>query len=109
MHGHIEVSKLLLHESSVEEANEEDNCGTTPLMEAARFGFLSLIELLIQFAQANLKEVNKQGLNCLHIAAEAGETESVRVLVEKYGMDVNSKAEPLGMTALHWAAKVVWT
>lgn len=72
--------------------NEGDACGNTPLMEALRGGYLDTAKLLIS-AQACLTTKDVIGRTGLHLAAEAGRTEMVEVLVCTYGMDVNSTSE----------------
>jgi len=108
MHGHKEVVTLLLtQEPALFNINDEDQCGTTPLMDAARFGFTTLVKLLIDHFGADLASVNKLGMNCLHIASEAGQTEIIELLVTKYAMDVNRTSSLSGLTPLHWAVKVI--
>jgi ankyrin repeat protein len=107
MHGHAEVARVLItQEERLFNVNEADHCGTTPVMDACRFGFSLLVKLLLSEFKAELTQVNKLGMNCLHIASEAGQTEIIKLLVKEYGMDVNIPASPSGLTPLHWAVKV---
>src|SRR5665811_1620291 len=106
MHGHLEVAKLLVEEEGVEHANEEDHCGTSPVMDACRFGFQDLIDFLKECTQADLTKCNQQGLNCLDIAAESGQSKTIKLLVGKYNMDINRRTDSLLFSPLHWAAKV---
>ncbi|CAL8100952.1 unnamed protein product [Orchesella dallaii] len=105
MHGHLEVLKLLVAGCSSLELNEEDNCGTTPLMEACRFGFMEIIEYLIVEVGIDPQAVNKNGVGLLHVAAEANQGDVIKVLVNKYQVDINAASEQLLMTPLHWAAR----
>jgi len=108
MHGNLEVSKLLVQESSISEINQADQCGTTPIMEACRFGYLELIDYLIEYTHADLNRCNMQGLACIHIAAEAGQSEVIKLLTSKYGVDIDMQTDHLNMSPLHWAAKVLF-
>lgn len=80
--------------------NEGDACGNTPLMEALRGGYLDTAKLLIN-AQACLTAKDVIGRTALHLAAEAGKTETVEVLVSTYGMDVNSASDKGGEITLY--------
>lgn len=110
MHGHLEVTKLLIEHSSEENIKEADHCGTTPLMDACRCGFLDIVHLFVTRkggSEEDLFVQNKTGQNCLHVAAETGQSRMVQELVTKYGMNVNFPTDRFGkLTALHWAAKV---
>lgn len=61
-------------------------------MEALRGGHLDTAKLLIN-AQSCLTAKDVIGRTGLHLAAEAGRTEMVEVLVSTYGMDVNSTSD----------------
>lgn len=113
MHGHLEVTRLLIEDSSLppeEQVLIVDSCGTTPIMECCRFGHVELLKYLVGLGQEDgnfLQVCNSQGQNCLAIAAEAGQTNVVRSLIGTYGMDVDQPSKGgEKMTALHWSAKV---
>ena len=108
MHGHENVTRLLLtQDDAIFNIQDSDQCGTTPVMDACRFGFNQLVQLLVSEFKADLNQVNKLGMNCLHVASEAGQTETIELLVKTYGMSVHFPASPSGLTPLHWAVKVV--
>lgn len=106
MHGHLDTVKILTRGSSQQMLNEEDNCGSTPLMDACRFGFPDIAQFLIDECSVNPSSVNKNGVGLLHVSAEADQSEMIRVLVEKYKLDLNLQSHLLSFTPLHWAARV---
>jgi len=125
MHGNLDATKYILSKyselsqliSSIQDKldeekiywNASDNCGSTPVMDAVRFGFIQILQVLLnqnEKPELLLNRLNKAGQNCLHVAAEAGQCEIIRFIVQKNYVDVNSTSEQFGMTALHWATKV---
>ncbi|XP_021967730.1 ankyrin repeat domain-containing protein 16-like isoform X1 [Folsomia candida] len=107
MHGHLEVSQLLLNHQPdpAEDINTPDHCGITPLMDACRFGYLHIFNYLLKLG-GNLHQINQQGQNCLHVAAEAGQTSLIEELVNNCGMNVDEPAQDdAKMRPLQWAAK----
>lgn len=84
--------------------DEQDNCGSTPLMDASRSGHTNIMELLINVHQADIYKNDILGRNSLHLAAQANSLEAINYLITTCKMDPNS----LSMnheTALHLAAK----
>jgi len=105
MHGHLDVVKLLTAESSQQSVGEEDNCGSSPLMDACRCGFMRIAEFFIDEVGISSKTLNKNGVGLLHVSAEANQPEIVEVLVKRYQIDINQRSELLSFTPLHWAAR----
>jgi hypothetical protein len=65
--------------------------GWTPLMTAARHGYLPIVEMLLEYgANVNAREID--GWSPLMIAAENGHPEVVRVLIEN-GADVKTQGK----------------
>ena len=53
-------------------------------------------------SRADLTITNSSCLNALHLASQGNFPNIIVYLVEKYGIDINSKDDK-GNTALHWA------
>jgi len=104
MHGHMAVTEMLL-ELNPMLVDARDSCNTSPLMDACRFGFLDLMELLILKYKADISLENSLGMKCLHIAAQAGQLAVITSLVRNHSMEVNM-ATRLGHTPLHYAIRV---
>ena len=73
--------------------------GTTPLISAAAAGHIKTLRLLLH-EKADTSKTNWYG-TALHCAAEAGQCESIRVLLDT-GLDVDCR-DPFGRTSLHCA------
>ena len=65
-------SQRILHEWT----NEKTDEGFTPLHLAAFRGNLKIIDLFVSYG-ADITLKNKQGLNCLHIAAQGDQAASL--------------------------------
>lgn len=84
--------------------------GNTPLHSACRWGYLGCAEDLLTPAPQDLltpppqdlEQWNYNGKRCVHIAAERGDVDILRLLVAK-GADINSREGTAGQTALHIA------
>ena len=81
------------------EIDAETKMGTTPLISAAAAGNIKIIQLLLR-EKADTRKTNWYG-TALHCAAEAGQCESIRVLLDT-GMDVDCR-DPFERTSLHCA------
>lgn len=85
-----------------------DSCGSTPFLDAVRSGDLQTIQFFIDRDSACLKDRNRIGLGCLHVAAEANQADALLHLFS-YSLDINAKVEVDGMckgqTPLHFAFK----
>ena len=103
MHGKIESVKFLLEKGVYSDA--KDSCGGTPLMDAFRFGFVAIAELLINTNLVLLDQVDNLGRYCLHIAAQSGHVVSLNYLVEKLCVNINLRTQISGYTVFHLIAK----
>lgn len=83
-----------------------DNDRTTTLMYALRGGNRETIQAILSRADNLSKQINTNNLigdDLLMAAAQGGDTDSVRLLLDK-GMNVNAVSGMTGMTPLHYAA-----
>lgn len=74
---------------------------STPLHWATRQGHLKMVVILVQHG-ADPTISDGEGCNCLHLAAQFGNTSIVAYLLAK-GIDINTP-DSNGMTALMWSA-----
>lgn len=104
MHGCLEVVKVLLERCNYE-PDSRDKCGVTPFMDAIQNGHLDIARLLLEKHKACFTAKDALGSEPLHQAAVTAQDDALRFLVVDLGVDVNSKATPLQLTVLHYAAK----
>ena len=76
--GNTDMVRSLLSAPGVD-VNATDETGSTPLIEAARFGHDNICRMLIA-AGANLKAKDKDGKTALQLAIQGNHDEVVRVL-----------------------------
>lgn len=81
--------------------DQPDACGSTPLMDSVRRGISSHLAILVQHGHS-VQAVDTFDRNSLHLAAQAGQVELVRELVEHYGLAVD-ELDKTRMTPLHYA------
>ncbi|OJD33069.1 ankyrin repeat protein [Diplodia corticola] len=81
-------------------------CGDTPLHLAVEHGCVGIVENLLknQTNPADADAVNSKKQSAIHIAAEKGRSDVVRLLVE-YSKNLNARDDEMGWTALHLAAQ----
>ena len=78
--GNADTVRTLLASPNVD-VNGVDDHGSTPLIQAARFGHDEVVTALL-IAKADMKLKNDEGKTALMLAAEGGHEETVRVLTE---------------------------
>lgn len=81
--------------------NIKNNQGLQAIHYASYRGNIELIELLIQH-NSEYSNVNYNGLNVIHMAAQGNQPQSIILFKEKYNMNINI-IDRLGSTPLHWA------
>jgi len=78
--GNADTVRALLASPNVD-VNGVDEHGSTPLIEAARFGHDDVVTALL-IAKADVKVKNDEGKTALMLAAEGGHDETVRILTQ---------------------------
>ncbi|XP_041936797.1 ankyrin repeat domain-containing protein 16 isoform X1 [Alosa sapidissima] len=104
LHGCEDVVQILLERSEYER-DSRDSCGVTPFMDAVRSGHISTARLLLEKHQASPIAVDVLGVPPLHQVCVTGQEGALRYLVQELGVDVNTRATNMQLTALHYATK----
>ena len=104
MHGKIDAVKFLL---SIDETMlyEKDVCGTTPLMDAFRFGHVEIAKYLLSNYKLDILTTDKMGCMCIHVAAQNNQQKSFQYLISKHGVEISQPCNRSMLTPLHFAAK----
>jgi len=107
LHGRTKVVQFLVDVCKIP-LTIKDSCGSCPLIDACRSGDPRTIQACLLNLSFSESAVDKRGFNCLHAAAEAGQSDSIRFLVKSLNFDVNRKVEEIKslfyqQTALHVA------
>nr|XP_053654674.1 serine/threonine-protein phosphatase 6 regulatory ankyrin repeat subunit B-like [Cherax quadricarinatus] len=99
--GHIDCVKILL---AATDPNCQDDDGWTPLHCAARRNHSGVLQVLLNDSRCDPSLPSKvKGVTVLHIAAEAGHDDCVKMLLDA-GADVNCQDDD-GQTPLYYAVK----
>ncbi|XP_067930587.1 ankyrin repeat domain-containing protein 16-like [Watersipora subatra] len=106
IHGRFEATQLLLSPPCAYNVDTRDSCGSSPLTDSLRKGFVSIAELLIK-SGASFLITNTLGRNCYHIVAETGEVVSLQFLSQHTGnvKTYINQFDSRGTACLHLAAK----
>ncbi|XP_064174583.1 ankyrin repeat domain-containing protein 16 isoform X1 [Anguilla rostrata] len=104
LHGCEDVVRILLDRCGYQ-PDCRDSCGVTPFTDAVRTGSVAVARLLLDKHQASPSAADCLGAQPLHQAALTAQEGALRFLVEELGVDVNSRATDMQLTALHYAAK----
>ncbi|KAH9498315.1 Ankyrin repeat domain-containing protein 33B, partial [Bulinus truncatus] len=87
-----------------EEINERDRCGRTGLSHLCSAGLTPALEMLIDVPELDVNLPDKEGNTPLILAAQAGHTDAVRLLLQDFKGIRIDQPNRLGMTALLKAA-----
>jgi ankyrin repeat protein len=98
--GHVEIVKLLLSKKA--NPNSKSFSGYTPLWSASLAGHKDVLKALVE-GGSDINELGKDGFSPLNIAANAGHHEIVNFLMDRKGLNLNTR-DTSGMSALHHAA-----
>ncbi|KAF1315574.1 Tkl protein kinase, partial [Globisporangium splendens] len=102
VNGHLEILDYLVSEEGLE-VDVTNEFGVTPLCAAVLKGNLSIMEYLISNgADVNFKMAEDRDFTYLHFAAENGDEEATRMLIEN-NADIDAQ-DSFGYTPLHIAA-----
>ncbi|KAL2087360.1 hypothetical protein ACEWY4_016188 [Coilia grayii] len=104
MHGCEDVVRILLERCEYG-PDSKDSCGVTPFMDAVRSGHVNVARLLLEKHQASPVAVDVLGVPPLHQVCVTAQEGALCYLVQELGVDVNTKATKMQLTALHYAAK----
>jgi ankyrin repeat protein len=96
----LKVVRLLL-QAGADVNSQEDDSGSTPLMETLRHGYMELVPVLLD-AGADINAKKNNGVTPLMYAAQGGSPEAVRLLLGA-GADID-RQDSNGWTALSNAA-----
>lgn len=77
--------------------------GSTPVHEAAKKGYVEVLDKMLE-RKPDVTIRDSKGSTALQLSARNGHSETVRVLVEKGGADVQERNATTGWVALHEAA-----
>lgn len=102
-HNRSEILKLFVGDSILRESKEK-NSGYTPLLVAAKMGQTLCCEIIVK-AGANVHATDNNGYNVLHLAAQNGTSELVKMFVnDKALLEAKSNAATVNATPLMIAA-----
>jgi ankyrin repeat protein len=73
------------------DVNEVDADGRTPLLLATQKGYLSVIQVLLNHPQINLRAQDQWGSTALHKAAKQGHLAVIKLLLARPNTDINIK------------------
>ncbi|KAE8406841.1 ankyrin repeat-containing domain protein [Aspergillus pseudonomiae] len=102
MNGHSAVVWLLLCRNGTE-ISVKDRTGLIPLQHAARYGNISVLQILLAESKVpNYKDDSRGSL--LSHAAKCGQAAATEMLMARYNMSPDEPVE-LGGTSLIWAIR----
>ncbi|XP_071086322.1 ankyrin-3-like, partial [Haliotis cracherodii] len=100
--GDIETVREVLAQDKLD-INSSSKNGETPVMMAARAGYVELVDFLVKKG-ADMSLVNSGGDNILHQACRGGDIETVKTVLAQDKLDINSRSKN-GETPVMMAAR----
>ena len=80
------IKQILTEEPNLVDGQTKD--GVPLALYAAKVGDLAIVKYIVEYSRASMNTVDEANRNILHYAAENGDVEMNRYLVEKVGMDI---------------------
>ena len=102
MDGHLNLCKVLIEKHKFD-IDVPDNDGWTAVHYSARYGSYELLRYFAEMG-VDIYLKNKNGSNCLHIAAMYGHLNLCKLLTDKHNFDIHMAADD-GWTAVHHSAR----
>ncbi|KAG5578546.1 hypothetical protein H5410_058680 [Solanum commersonii] len=105
IHGNVSALKLLIEERPVsgQDLKIQNKDGNTALHEAARFGQLKIVKVMVSLDSEILFERNSKGETPIYVAAAHGEKEVFAFLADNNMCDEFTMTRNDGSTVLHAA------
>lgn len=85
-----EIAEFLLLKGAP--PNAQDVFGDTPLMDALKYSSADVVEKLLLHPRINVKLANNDGQTALHVAAERGNADVIKKIIEK-GAEIDKRDE----------------
>ncbi|CAG5115298.1 unnamed protein product [Candidula unifasciata] len=105
MDGDLDAIAAIVEDNPTEEEiNERDRCGRTGLSHLCSTGLAPALELLTDLPELDVNLPDKEGNTPLILAAQAGHTDAVRIMLQYFKGIRIDQPNRLGMTALMKAA-----
>jgi ankyrin repeat protein len=115
-HGHKEIVAYLI-EKEIDvnqggkrvklegEAKEDDESGSTALIEASHQGHTEIVRMLLENKNIEINQQDEYGWTALICASKKGHAEIVKILLENKNIEINQKDKLYGNTALICASQ----
>ncbi|KAK6356797.1 hypothetical protein TWF718_001138 [Orbilia javanica] len=102
-HGLLGVLEIILKNNTLNINTPDNLTNMTPLMFAAKKGFVECVRLLLQEQYLAIDRRDRNGYTALHLATTEGHFEVVKLLLS-HGADIAAEEPAKKQTALHMAA-----
>ncbi|XP_077868333.1 ankyrin repeat domain-containing protein 16-like [Saccoglossus kowalevskii] len=104
LHGNTEAAKIMIHRCHYQ-VDMVDSCGSTPLMDSLRVGYVDIADLLIMLHKADVHKGDILGRQAIHLASQSGCVTSLNFLINNCNVSVNIQTIIGCLSPLHLAAK----